>query len=81
MDPQTKLARLYNAKTTPEMFVIDPQGKLIYAGAIDDRPTTDPEDVHGAHNYVSDALTEAMAGKPVATPYTRSYGCSVKYPD
>jgi hypothetical protein len=63
------------------MFVIDPQGKLIYAGAIDDRPTTDPEDVHGARNYVSDALTEAMAGKPVATPYTRSYGCSVKYPD
>jgi len=81
MDPQARLARLYNAKTTPEMFVIDPQGKLIYAGAIDDRPTTDPEDVHGARNYVSDALTEAMAGKPVATPYTRSYGCSVKYPD
>ena len=63
------------------MFVIDPQGKLIYAGAIDDRPTTDIEDVHGADNYVSDALTEAMAGKPVTTPYTRSYGCSVKYPD
>ena len=81
MDPQAKLARLYNAKTTPEMFVIDPQGKLIYAGAIDDKPTPDPEDVHGADNYVSDALTEAMAGKPVATPYTRSYGCSVKYPD
>ncbi len=81
MDPQAKLARLYNAKTTPEMFVIDLQGKLIYAGAIDDRPTTEPEDVRGADNYVSDALTEAMAGKPVATPYTRSYGCSVKYPD
>jgi peroxiredoxin len=81
MDPQAKLARLYNAKTTPEMFVIDPQGKLIYVGAIDDRPTTEPEDVHGANNYVSDAQTEAMAGKPVATPYTRPYGCSVKYPD
>jgi peroxiredoxin len=81
MDPVGKLGRLYNAKTTPEMFVIDPQGKLIYAGAIDDRPTTDIEDVHGADNYVSDALTEAMAGKPVTTPYTRSYGCSVKYPD
>jgi peroxiredoxin len=81
MDPQARLARLYNAKTTPEMFVIDPQGKLNYAGAIDDRPTPDPEDVRGARNYVSDALTEAMTGKPVTMPYTRSYGCSVKYPD
>jgi peroxiredoxin len=81
LDPQGKLGRLYNAKTTPEMFVIDPAGKLIYAGAIDDRPTPDPDDVKGANNYVSDALTEAMAGKPVATPYTRSYGCSVKYSD
>jgi hypothetical protein len=63
------------------MFVIDPEGKLIYAGAIDDRPTPDPEDVRGANNYVSDALTAAMAGKPVATPFTRPYGCSVKYPD
>ncbi len=81
MDPAGKLGHLYNAKTTPEMYVIDPQGKLIYAGAIDDRPTPDPEDVHGARNYVTDALTEAMAGKPVATPYTRSYGCSVKYSD
>jgi hypothetical protein len=81
MDPQAKLARMYNAKTTPEMFVIDPQGKLIYAGAIDDRPTPDPKDVHGADNYVSDALNEAMLGKAVTTPYTRPYGCSVKYPD
>lgn len=81
MDTRGKLGHLYNAKTTPEMFVIDPAGKLIYAGAIDDRPTPDPEDVRGANNYVSDALTAAMAGKPVATPFTRSYGCSVKYPD
>ncbi len=81
LDPQGKLGRLYNAKTTPEMFVIDPEGKLIYAGAIDDKPTPDPEDVRGANNYVSDALTAAMAGKPVATPFTRPYGCSVKYPD
>jgi hypothetical protein len=63
------------------MIVIDPAGKVIYDGAIDDRPTPDPQDVHGANNYVSDALTEAMAGKPVATPFTRPYGCSVKYPD
>jgi len=81
LDSHGQLARLYNAKTTPEMFVIDPSGKLIYEGAIDDRPTPDPDDVKGANNYVSDALNEAMAGKPVATSHTRSYGCSVKYAD
>jgi peroxiredoxin len=81
LDTFGTVGRLYNAKTTPEMFVIDPSGKLIYSGAIDDRPTPDPDDVRGAHNYVSDALTEAMAGKPVATTYTRPYGCSVKYPE
>jgi len=81
MDPQGKLGRLYNARTTPQMIVIDPNGKVIYDGAIDDRPTPDPEDVKGANNYVTDALTEAMAGKPVSTPFTRPYGCGVKYPN
>lgn len=81
LDPDGKLGHLYNAKTTPDMYVIDPAGKLVYTGAIDNRPTPDAEDVKGADNYVSDALTAAMAGKPVATPYTRSYGCSVKYRD
>jgi peroxiredoxin len=81
MDQDGKVGRLYNAKTTPQMFVIDPEGKVIYAGAIDDKPTPDPEDIRGADNYVTDALTAAMAGKPVATPYTRSYGCSIKYRD
>ena len=81
LDPDGKLGHLYNAKTTPQMFVINPEGNLIYAGAIDDKPTPDPADIQGADNYVSDALTAAMAGRPVATPYTRSYGCSVKYRD
>jgi len=81
LDPDGQLGRLYNAKTTPEMYVIDPAGKLVYTGAIDNRPTPDAEDIKGADNYVSDALTAAMAGNPVATPYTRSYGCSVKYAD
>jgi AhpC/TSA family len=81
MDPEGKLGHLYNAKTTPEMYVIDPTGKLIYSGAIDNKPTPDVEDIRGADNYVSDALAQAMAGKPIATPYTRSYGCSVKYRD
>ena len=81
LDPEGKLGRSYGARTTPQMFVIDPNGKLIYEGAIDDRPTTDVEDIKGADNYVTDALTAAMAGKPVAKPFTRSYGCSVKYAD
>ncbi len=81
MDPQGKLGRLYDAKTTPEMYVIDPEGKLIYEGAIDNRPTPDLDDIKGADNYVADALTEAMAGRPIATDYTRPYGCSVKYGD
>ncbi|MGA3333432.1 MAG: redoxin domain-containing protein [Terracidiphilus sp.] len=81
MDPEGKLGRLYDAKTTPEMYVIDPEGKLIYEGAIDNRPTTDVSGIEGADNYLSDALTEAMAGKPVEHSYTRPYGCSVKYAD
>jgi peroxiredoxin len=81
LDPEGKVGRLYNAKTTPDMFIIDPQGKLIYSGAIDNRPTADADDIHGADNYVSDALSAAMAGKPIVNPYTRAYGCSVKYRD
>jgi hypothetical protein len=64
---------------SPHMFVIDPQGKLIYAGAIDNRATTDAADVKTAKNYVSAALTEAMAGQPVEMASTRPYGCAVKY--
>jgi peroxiredoxin len=79
LDSNGKIGRLYDAKTTPQMVVIDPAGKVIYDGAIDDKPTPDPGDVKGAKNYVSEALTAAMAGKPVATPYTRPYGCSVKF--
>ena len=79
LDSDSKVARMYSAKTTPQMVVIDPGGKVIYDGAIDDRPTDDPGDVKGAKNYVNEALGAAMAGKPVPTPYTRPYGCSVKY--
>jgi hypothetical protein len=61
------------------MYVIDPNGKLIYSGAIDDKPSPNPDDVAGATNYVKVALTEAMAGKPVTTPTSRAYGCSIKY--
>jgi hypothetical protein len=79
LDPSGQLGHLYGAKTTPDMFVIDPGGKLIYQGAIDDRPTTDISDIAPAKNYVNAALEEALAGKPVSDPVTRPYGCSVKY--
>jgi peroxiredoxin len=81
LDPTGALGHLYDAKTTPHMFIINPQGTLIYNGAIDDRPTSDLSDITGAKNYVSVALEEAMSGKSVSTPTTRPYGCSVKYPN
>ena len=79
LDPTGAIGRLYEAKTTPHIFVIDPTGKLIYAGAIDNKPTTDQADLKGADNYLNDALNAAMAGKPVAVESTRPYGCCVKY--
>jgi len=79
LDPQGDVGRLYSAKTTPHMFVINPAGVLIYDGAIDDKPTTEQSDIAGAKNYVSQALEEAAAGSQVSTPTSRPYGCSVKY--
>jgi peroxiredoxin len=79
LDPTGALGHEYEAKTTPDMYVIDPSGKLIYSGAIDDHPNDDPSDIPNSKNYVSVALTQAMSGQPVTTTYTRPYGCSVKY--
>lgn len=79
LDPTGTIGHLYDAKTSPQMIVISPQGVIVYDGAIDDKPTTDVNDVPGAKNYVSLALQQAMAGKPVDTAATRPYGCSVKY--
>jgi peroxiredoxin len=81
LDPTGAIGHLYDAKTSPQMVVINPDGVVIYDGAIDDKPTTDLADVPGATNYVTLALEQAMAGKPVPTPATRPYGCSVKYSD
>jgi peroxiredoxin len=81
MDSGGKIGHLYDAKTTPQMVIIDPSGKIIYDGAIDNRPTTDESDIKGADNYVTDALTAAMAGRQVTVNHTRPYGCSVKYAD
>lgn len=79
LDPTGAIGHLYNARTTPHMFVIDPAGKIVYQGAIDDKPTPDPSSLKTADNYLNDALNAAMAGKPVATAVTKPYGCSVKY--
>ena len=78
-DPNGQLGHLYDAQTTPHLFVIDPKGALIYQGAIDDTPSTDVDDVKTAKNYLSAALDAAMNGKPVLVNTTKSYGCSVKY--
>jgi peroxiredoxin len=81
LDPTGQVGRLYDAKTTPDMRIIGPDGRILYAGAIDDRPTNKPEDLEGANNYVRAALTDIDAGRAVATPYAVPYGCSVKYAD
>lgn len=79
MDVDGKAGRAYGARTTPHMYVIDPQGRLVYAGAIDSRPTANPADIRTATNYVNQALADALAGRPVATPVTQPYGCTIKY--
>lgn len=79
LDPMGTMGMAYAAKTTPHMYVISPDGVLLYNGAIDDKPTTDVADVPGATNYLNAALNEAMAGKAVSMPATKPYGCSVKY--
>ncbi|MBU6451177.1 MAG: thioredoxin family protein [Cyanobacteria bacterium REEB67] len=79
MDEDGKVGRLYGAKTTPDMYVIDKKGELVYCGAIDDHSDTDVESIKSSKNYVKEALDELLAGKAVATSSTKSYGCSVKY--
>lgn len=79
MDTDGKAGRAYGARTTPHMYIIDPAGMLVYAGAIDSKPTSSVADIAGATNHVKVALQEALAGKPITTASTRPYGCSVKY--
>jgi peroxiredoxin len=79
LDSDGKVGRLYGARTTPHMYIINPEGVLIYNGAIDDKPSTNPADIDSAKNFVRSALDEAMAGKAVTVSATQPYGCSVKY--
>lgn len=79
MDTDGAVGRLYSARVTPHMYVVDPQGRLVYAGAIDDKRGTDLAEVRTANNFVKLALAEALANKPLSSPATSPYGCSVKY--
>jgi peroxiredoxin len=79
LDEKGKIGRAYEARTTPHMYVIDPEGKLVYMGGIDDKPNTNTADIATAKNYVRLALEAVKAGRPVETPVARPYGCSIKY--
>lgn len=79
LDPKGKIGRLYNARTTPHMYVIGQDGTMMYMGAIDDAPSSQTPDVKKANNYVRTALDDVLSGKPVSTSVTQPYGCSVKY--
>lgn len=79
VDADGNVGRAYGAKTTPHIFIVDPAGKLVYAGGIDDTPTTDAADIATARNFVAAALDEALAGKPISVATSTPYGCSVKY--
>ncbi|HEX2896747.1 MAG TPA: thioredoxin family protein [candidate division Zixibacteria bacterium] len=78
-DADGRVGKMYGAKTTPHMFVINPKGVLVYAGAIDDKPSTKPEDIEGATNFVKAALESGMKNEVILVASTPSYGCSVKY--
>jgi peroxiredoxin len=79
MDDDGKVGRAYGARTTPHMYIVDPAGTLVYAGGIDNKPSSNPADIPSSTNYVKVALSETLAGKPVTQASTRPYGCSVKY--
>src|SRR5207245_7771522 len=79
LDPDGKVGRAYGAKNTPNMVIINPEGKIAYEGAIDSKATPNPADIPSSTNYVKAALDQSLAGKSISTPQTKPYGCSVKY--
>lgn len=79
MDEDGSVGRAYAARVTPHMYIVDAQGRLVYAGAIDSIPSGRAEDIRTATNYVRQGLGEALAGKPVSQSTTRPYGCTIKY--
>lgn len=81
MDEEGTAGRAYGARTTPHMYIVNPQGQLIYAGGIDSIASAKVDDIPRATNYVKTGLAEALAGKPLTAATTRPYGCSIKYKD
>lgn len=79
LDAKGNVGKAFGARTTPELVLIDPKGRLVYQGAIDDRPTANPADIKGARNHLLAALGELKAGKPISLAESKPYGCSVKY--
>ena len=79
MDPSGTVGKKYGATVTPHMYVISPEGQLLYRGGIDDKPTTDEADIEGATNYVRGALQAAMNGEAVSPKQAKPYGCTIKY--
>lgn len=79
MDESGRIGKAYGARTTPHMYIVNPQGVLVYAGGIDSIPSARVDDIKTATNYVRQSLGEALAGKPISAAVTRPYGCSVKY--
>ena len=79
MDESGKIGQLYGAKTTPHMYIINTQGQLVYAGAIDSIASASVGDIKTATNYVRQGLSEALGGKPISMASSRAYGCTVKY--
>lgn len=80
LDPTGELGKAYDAKTTPHLYVVDEKGELVYNGAIDDNPSSDPNTAAGAKNYLSAALEDVFSRRPVKEATTKPYGCAVKYP-
>jgi peroxiredoxin len=79
MDEDGVAGKAYGARTTPHLYIVDPQGKLVYAGGIDSIPSSNTADIEKAINYVKVGIDEAVAGKPLTTAVSRPYGCSIKY--
>jgi len=80
LDPTGEVGKAFGAVTTPDMRVIDGEGRILFTGGIDDRPTNKVEDLEAANNFVRAALTDIEAGRPVQTAFAQPYGCSIKYP-
>lgn len=79
MDESGSVGKAFGARTTPHLYLIDPTGKVVYNGAIDDKRSADPADIPAARNHIKMAMSEVLGGKPVSVPATTPYGCSIKY--